>query len=185
MIHACMNDELSAQASLYALGLLELSERDSYERHLGDCVVCRREAGAFASTADELLFSVPLSSPDPALREKTLAGIAAPSVLIRRDQGVWQETPFEGVERKHLFIDKLKGTVTSLVRMKPGAKFPAHRHAGTEHCFVLEGDLVFSDYTLHAGDYEVNSPASGHSWVTTKAGCLLFIANDQAGVVFA
>jgi quercetin dioxygenase-like cupin family protein len=185
MIHACLNDKLREQASLYALGLLELSDKDGYERHLNDCIVCRREAEAFASAANELLFSVPFSSPGPALREKTLAGIAAPSVLIRRDQGVWQETPFQGVELKQLFVDGLTGAVTSLVRMKPGAKYPAHCHAGTEHCYVLEGDLVFSDHTLHAGDYEVSSAATEHSWVTTKAGCLLFLTNNQADVVLA
>jgi anti-sigma factor ChrR (cupin superfamily) len=66
--------------------------------------------------------------------------------------------------------------------MAPGAVYPAHRHAGPEHCYVLEGDLVFEDHVLNAGDYEVAAPSSDHSFVTTTRGCLLLLfshVNDQ------
>jgi hypothetical protein len=50
---------------------------------------------------------------------------------------------------------------------------------------VLEGDLVFSDHILYAGDYEVSVPSTDHALVTTHAGCLLLLTNNQADQVFA
>jgi anti-sigma factor ChrR (cupin superfamily) len=69
--------------------------------------------------------------------------------------------------------------------MAPGAIYPPHRHFGLEHCYVLEGDLVFDDYTLHAGDYEIASAATEHSLVTTQHGCLLLIMNNRGDQLVA
>ena len=77
-----------------------------------------------------------------------------------------------------MFEDTATGNTTLLVRMSPGAVYPSHRHAGLEHCYVLEGDLVFADHALQAGDYEVAHSDTDHSSVTTRGGCLLFIINN-------
>ena len=82
-------------------------------------------------------------------------------------------------------MDPSTGNVTQLIRMTAGAIYPPHRHFGLEHCYVLEGDLVFDDHTLHAGDYEVASGNSDHSPVTTKHGCLLLIMNNQRDQLLA
>lgn len=77
------------------------------------------------------------------------------------------------------------GNVTQLVRLAPGAKYPPHRHAGLEHCYVLEGDLVSDVHTIYAGDYEINSPHTDHLPVSSKNGCLLLIINNQRDTLLA
>ena len=183
--HTSVNDDIRERASIYALGLLEPPETRVYEQHLAECEVCRGEVRAFGSAAEDLPFSLPESRPASRVRETLLARIGSSSVLIRRNEGTWQATPFPGVEVKHLYADAATGNVTSLVRMRPGAMYPAHRHASHEHCYVLEGDLVFSDHILYAGDYEVSVPSTDHALVTTHAGCLLLLTNNQADQVFA
>jgi anti-sigma factor ChrR (cupin superfamily) len=182
--HMSVNDGIRERASMYALGLLEPPETGVYEQHLAECEICRREVRAFGLAAEDLPFSLPESRPAPRVRETLLARIGSPSVLIRREEGTWQATPFQGVEVKRLYVDTTTGSVTSLVRIRPGAMYPAHRHAGHEHCYVLEGDLVFSDHILHAGDYEVSAPSTDHAPVTTHNGCLLLLTNNQADQVF-
>jgi hypothetical protein len=44
---------------------------------------------------------------------------------------------------------------------------------------VLEGDLVFEDHTLAAGDYAAGSPDQDHTSATTVNGCLLFIVHNS------
>jgi hypothetical protein len=48
---------------------------------------------------------------------------------------------------------------------------------------VIEGDLVFEDHTLYAGDYAAGSPDRDHTAATTKNGCLLFIVHNSADQV--
>jgi hypothetical protein len=43
---------------------------------------------------------------------------------------------------------------------------------------VLEGDLVFHDHVLQAGDYEVAMASAAHSTVTSVHGCVLLLTND-------
>jgi anti-sigma factor ChrR (cupin superfamily) len=84
-----------------------------------------------------------------------------------------------------LYEDPIRGELASLVRMMPGAHYPAHHHASLEHCYVLEGDLVFEDYVLAAGDYSAGGPDKDHTSATTKQGCLLFIAHSIRDQVHA
>jgi anti-sigma factor ChrR (cupin superfamily) len=69
--------------------------------------------------------------------------------------------------------------------MRPGARYPSHHHRGLEHCCVLEGDVVFEDYAMVAGDYSAGSPDEHHTSATTQAGCLLFIVHDLGDQVHA
>jgi hypothetical protein len=62
--------------------------------------------------------------------------------------------------------------------MLPGARYPSHHHASLVHCYVIEGDLVFEDHTLLAGDYSAGTPDKDHTAATTKNSCLLFIVHN-------
>ena len=84
-----------------------------------------------------------------------------------------------------LYEDPIRGELSSLVRMLPGARYPSHRHASLEHCYVIEGDLVFEDHTLLAGDYSAGTPDKEHTAATTKNGCLLFIVHNTQDRVYA
>jgi len=84
-----------------------------------------------------------------------------------------------------LYEDPIRGDLTSLVRMSPGARYPSHHHASLEHCYVLEGDLIFEDHTLVAGDYSACSANRDHTAATTKNGCVLFIIHNAQDQVHA
>ncbi|HWW75527.1 MAG TPA: cupin domain-containing protein, partial [Pyrinomonadaceae bacterium] len=70
-----------------------------------------------------------------------LLGAAAGYLVVRKDEGKWRPTGDAGISYKLLYADRERGTYTTLVRMEPGARIPAHRHVGVEQCLVLEGDL--------------------------------------------
>jgi ChrR Cupin-like domain len=105
------------------------------------------------------------------------------SALARVDELVWESTPFEGIDAKILLFDTSTGTMTSLLRMRPGASYPAHRHAADERTYVLEGDVQFGGHVLYAGDYEVAGGDSYHSAVTTRGGCLVLLMSNVADQV--
>ena len=183
--HKAVTDRVRERASFYRLGLLESAEASAFEHHLAECEVCGTEARELGDAAAEFAFGLVESRPGPRVREQLLRRSAPRPVLIRHGEGDWQVTGYDGVEAKQLFVDAATGNVTSLVRMAARATYPPHRHAGHEHCYVLEGDLVFDDHTLFAGDFEVNAPFTGHSPVTTVNGCLLLLTNNQGDQLLA
>jgi anti-sigma factor ChrR (cupin superfamily) len=185
--HDMANDEIHEVASLYSLGLLEPELAAGFERHLdGGCAVCESEVRGFNEAATQVLTATELAEPPARLRDELMRRISQSgskmppaSVIARADAVEWQDTDIPGFSFKQLFVDDATGNVTSLIRMAEGTTYPPHRHSGMEHCYVLEGDLVFDDHTLHSGDYEVAYMDTDHSPVTTKAGCLLLIINNQ------
>ena len=90
----------------------------------------------------------------------------------------------DGVFTARLYADSIRGERASLLRVAPGAKYPSHHHSHVEHCYVLQGDVVFSDHTLYAGDYEAAFGGTDHSAVTTHTGCLLFLIHNQNDEVY-
>jgi hypothetical protein len=183
-MHQAVTDEIRDLASMYSLGLLETPDSGMFERHVEECGVCREEVRAFRESAGQLALALPESRPEPRVRGELLRRTAPQSWLVRANDGAWQATPFAGVEVKQLFVDTGTGNVTSLVRLEAGAYYPRHRHAAHEHCYVVEGDVVFSDHVLRTGDYEVNAPGTDLSHVTSQGGFVLFIINKVGDIVF-
>ncbi len=176
------------RASLYALGLLDEAETITFERHLASCSVCGAEMRESGDIAVQLARTIPVSAPPEGLRQRVITEATLPHgtetmlprgvVALVRGAGVnWQPTPFEGVSTARLYEDPVRGELASLVRMMPGAHFPSHHHAALEHCYVVEGDLIFDDHTMTAGDYSAGKPDKDHSAATTRGGCLLFIVH--------
>jgi hypothetical protein len=50
---------------------------------------------------------------------------------------------------------------------------------------VVQGDVIFDDHTLTAGDYSAGSPQSDHTSSTTINGCLLFVVHNAADQLYA
>ncbi|MDQ6705956.1 MAG: cupin domain-containing protein, partial [Acidobacteriota bacterium] len=144
-----------------------------------------------------LPLSVPQSDPSRQVREQLLRKITAASGLkdspqvwktwntpsgrgdhlVRTTQGAWESVGLPGVLTKQLYVDSARESVTMLVRMEPGATYPAHRHGGREQCFVLEGDLSY-DIQLHAGDFLCADADTIHPASRTEKGCLLLIISS-------
>ena len=104
--------------------------------------------------------------------------------VIVAGEGEWQSAG-EGVLAKQLYSDPARDSVTMLVRMSAGATYPAHRHAGPEQCYVLEGDLEVNDVRLGAGDYQCVPGGSIHGVTRTEHGCLLLIVSSQRDELLA
>jgi len=92
----------------------------------------------------------------------------------------WSPSPGGEVLRKRLHHvgPPENGQVTSLVRYRPGSRFPAHAHPDGEEILVLEG--VFSDEQgdWPAGSYLLNPEGFSHS-PHSEPGCLLFVKLRQ------
>jgi anti-sigma factor ChrR (cupin superfamily) len=168
-------------AALDSLGMLEGDEAAAWAAHQNTCEPCRLERLALADVSGDLALAASPAAPPASLRQRLLDGLEANSAVQRRvvrAEGGWQPTRFPGVDAKRLSMDPATGDITSLVRMAPGAVYAPHRHASSEHCYVVEGDLVFADHTLSAGDYSVSAPQTEHSQATSANGCLLLIIHN-------
>jgi anti-sigma factor ChrR (cupin superfamily) len=175
------------RAALHALRLLPSAEASLFERDLltGGASL-RAEYDAHLDLVGQLGHAVRPVPPRPGLKRRLLERINTPDgllALVRADAGQWRDL-FPGVQGKRLFVDPSSGQVTALLKMEPGAIYPRHRHAGTEHCYVLQGDVIFDQYRLNTGDYEVAEADSEHSPVTTDRGCLLLILHHHADEVY-
>ena len=82
------------------------------------------------------------------------------------------------MQARRLFVDRAAQRVTMMVRMQPGASYPAHRHAEAEECFVLSGDLWTGSVRLHAGDYQRAEQGSRHPLQSTEGGCVLLLVSS-------
>src|SRR5215470_4679533 len=76
----------------------------------------------------------------------------------------WKPTPFPGVE--------IKGLMTTLTRMAPGAELPMHEHTDLEQSWVLEGRLVDEEGEATAGNYVWRPKGSRHV-ARAPEGCLV------------
>jgi anti-sigma factor ChrR (cupin superfamily) len=189
MRHERVTVEIQERAALHALGMLEPAEAADFERHLASCPLCAAEVRAFLDAASELPWDVTAAVPDPSLRQRLLrrAGPAANSqdLVVRSGEGSWQATAFAGVSVRPLRADPERDEITMLVRMVPGATYPAHHHAGPEQCYVLEGEVRIGELLLHAGDYSCAPPDTVHSLTTSPGGCLLLIIASRQDAVLA
>ncbi len=119
----------------------------------------------------------PAAPPDP-------AGIA-PNALPAKLPGIalvpgsmengWVESGIAGIEVRVLVRDLEQRYTTSLLRMAPGATYPAHTHAGREQLYLLSGDVCCGADRLAVGDFQIAEVGSMHPAHTTEQGCLVLI----------
>lgn len=102
--------------------------------------------------------------------------------LLDSEEG-WESSGVEGTSVRLLARDAARGYSTVLIRMEPGARFPAHRHNGREECYVLKGDLSFGTHRLEAGDFQVAESGTVHPEHRSDAGCLLLVVASDANEV--
>ena len=94
---------------------------------------------------------------------------------MRAHEGEWRETGIPGVTARILFQDRERELLTVLLRLAPGASYPAHTHGGWEECIVLEGDVRVGDEVMGPGDFQRSEGGSQHPRHWTRDGCLLYI----------
>lgn len=104
--------------------------------------------------------------------DKSAAAAQEGLLTVRASEGTWKEFA-PGVRAKVLHDDGQ--WQTWLARMTAEARLPAHVHADTEECLVLEGSVYFGNVEIHAGDYQAALPGSRHDGVYSRTGCLMLV----------
>jgi anti-sigma factor ChrR (cupin superfamily) len=162
----------------YAAQALAASEIAAAEAHIAGCPHCQHELASLRPVIDRFV-----SWPTDVLRP--MASLQARLALrIAEDTGKrlvpppaprWSEPDWEqvapGIECKLLATDTERHRVSMLVRLAPGARYPAHIHAGVEELHLLDGELWIDNRKLQPGDYNYGAPGAGDERVWSETGC--------------
>lgn len=165
-------------ACLYALQALSASEIPSFEAHLSSCLKCQEEVAVLRPVIDSFVsWPTDVLRPSASLWDRLSRRIcdesgappfspaSAPEVKLE-----WEEMG-EGFLIKRLSIDTKTNRVTLLVRLGPGASYPAHRHRDSEELYVLLGEVWIDDKKLQAGDFLRAEAGTVDHRVWTESGC--------------
>ena len=91
--------------------------------------------------------------------------------------------PFrEGIEAAWLHRDPAGGAAAAVLRYRPGAKAPRHRHAGWERVIVISGSQADAQGLLKAGDVALNAPGTEHE-VFSEEGCLVLLVWERQPIM--
>lgn len=185
-------DEFKNLIALYALGTLDLEESNSVETHLLGCQECQEDFLQTELLTGTLPYAIaPVLPPInikkqifSQIEEETPKKIKKPLdpgsfFTIRANEGEWLEIS-KGVFSKTLFSNLETGTITSVIRMVPGAQAELHYHTSVEECYVIEGDFHVGDseeteIELGPGDYHCAQPGSTHAIAYTNNGTQLLV----------
>jgi anti-sigma factor ChrR (cupin superfamily) len=180
--------EQSEVTCAYAAQVLPESEVAAAEAHIASCPDCQRELESLRAVVGRFV-----SWPTDVLRPPTsLQGRLA--LRIAEEMGKqpvppparqWSEPEWEqvapGIECKLLAADTERQRVSMLVRLAPGASYPAHTHAGVEELHLLDSELWIDGRKLVPGDYNYGAPGAVDERVWSETGCtcvLITSTND-------
>jgi anti-sigma factor ChrR (cupin superfamily) len=172
------------------LGELPSEAADAVQQHLkGGCRECRMALGEDAAAVSSIALTA--SAPAPGnlkarlmerVRNRHTSAFVEPQpglLVAFSAQMPWEETGLAGVRRKLLHLDSGTGTITAIVHMDAGIRYPAHRHAGMESLFMLSGTLDVSGIRVRAGDLCLAHAHTVHGEVhAIEASDFLVIANE-------
>ena len=186
-LNPCEKAELTCA---YALQALPQSEVAAAEAHIADCPDCRRELESLRPVIDTFLgwptdVLRPMTSLDERLARRIAEETGEQPVLPQTRQ--WSEPEWEqvapGIECKLLATDTERHRVSMLVRLAPGASYPAHTHAGVEELHLLDGELWIDDRKLFPGDYNYGAPGAGDNRVFSETGCTCVLVTSTKDVL--
>jgi quercetin dioxygenase-like cupin family protein len=133
-------------------------------------------AAGFAPVVEGLAGAVGPVEPPPVAKERLLAALPPAGVHFRfAGDGGFTPTRHPGVSVKLLHLDRQRRQFTVLMRLEPGAVYPAHAHDGPEECVVLEGEILVGGVRMRKGDYQRAEPGSEHVEQRSETGALLFV----------
>ena len=174
----------------YALGALPPKEVGAAEAHFASCPGCRRELESLRSVLESLVsWPTDILRPPASLQRRLALRIGEetgqPPVLPPVRQ--WSEPEWDqvapGIECKLLAADAERHRVSMLVRLAPGANYPAHTHAGVEELHLLDGELWIEERKLFPGDYSYGAPGAGDERVFSETGCTCVLVTSTKDVL--
>jgi hypothetical protein len=180
----------------YALQALPAGEVAAAEAHIAACPDCRRELEGLrpvverfaAWPADVLRPTAPLQARlARRIAGEGGAGPAPPPPPPPPPARRWAEPEWEevapGIECKLLAGDAERDRVSMLVRLAPGASYPAHTHAGVEELPLIDGELWIDGRRLFPGDYNYGPPGAGDERVWSQTGCTCLLVTSTRDIL--
>jgi len=171
----CGQSELT---SAYAVQALPASDVAAAEAHIAACPHCQRELAALRPVVDRFVsWPTDVLRPPTPLQARLAQRIAADTGRepVPPPAPQWREPDWEqvapGIECKLLATDGERHRVSMLVRLAPGARYPAHSHAGVEELHLLDGELWIDERKLVPGDYNYGPPGASDERVWSETGC--------------
>ena len=184
--------EQSEVTCAYALQVLPASEVAAAEAHIASCPDCRRELESLSPVVNNFVsWPTDVLRPPTALQARLALRIAEETGKepvpppARPGEQTWSEPEWEqvgsGIECKLLATDAERHRVSMLVRLAPGASYPAHTHADVEELHLLDGELWIDERKLVPGDYNYGAPGASdeHVWSETGCTCLLLTSSKD------
>ena len=175
---------------LYALQSLPSSELPVVEAHISACAECRQEMETLRPIIGALVgWPTDVLRPSASLWDRLARRIAVETGQepVVPSPGRWAEPEWEeaapGISCKLLATDTEKDRVSMLVRLAPGAAYPAHRHAGVEELHLLHGELMIDDKKLYPGDYIRAEADSVDHRVWSETGCTCVLLTSTRDVL--
>ncbi len=175
---------------LYVLRALPSSETRLLEEHLTSCSECRQHleslhpvVDSFASWPVDILRPSDLmwNRVQERLGEEVSDDSVLPEVLA------WKEPEWDdvapGISCKLLATDTERDRVSMLVRLAPDTAYPAHRHAGVEELFLLNGELWIEDRKLYPGDFYRAEPGTADTRVWSETGCTCVLITSPSDLI--
>src|SRR5579859_714031 len=182
--------EQSEVTCAYALQVLPASEIAATEAHIASCPDCRRELESLRTVVDRFAaWPTDVLRPTASLQARLARRIAEETgnEPVPPPARQWSEPEWErvapGIECKLLTTDAERHRVSMLVRLAPGASYPAHTHAGVEELHLLDGELWIDERKLFPGDYNYGPPGASDYRVFSETGCTCVLVTSGKDVL--
>jgi anti-sigma factor ChrR (cupin superfamily) len=174
----------------HALGVLPASEVAAAEAHIASCPDCRRELESLRPVVDRFAsWPTDVLRPTQSLQTRLACRLAEETGQepVPPPAPHWSEPEWEqvapGIECKLLANDTQWQRVSMLVRLAPGASYPAHSHAGVEELHLLDGELWIDGCKLAPGDYRCGAPGERDTNVWSKTGCTCVLVTSTGDLL--
>lgn len=160
------------------------------EAHIASYPDCRRELESLRPAIDRFVaWPTDVLRPTTSLQARLALRIAeetgnepVPPPPPRWSEPDWEQVA-PGIECKLLATDTERHRVSMLVRLAPGASYPAHTHAGVEELHLLHGELWIDERKLFPGDYNYGAPGDGDERVCSETGCTCVLITNTKDVL--
>jgi hypothetical protein len=185
--NGCEHSEVTCACAAQALAASEVA---AAEAHIASCPDCLSEWESLRPVVDKFVsWPTDVLRPAMSLQERLARRIAGDTgkqpVLPPPRQ--WSEPEWEqvapGIECKLLATDPERHRVSMLVRLEPGASYPAHTHAGVEELHLLDGELWIDERKLFPGDYNYGAPGADDERVWSETGCTCLLVTSTTDVL--
>jgi anti-sigma factor ChrR (cupin superfamily) len=157
---------------------------------MASCPDCRRELESLRPVVDGFVcWPTDVLRPTASLQARLSLRIAeetgmqpVPPTAPRQAEPAWEQVA-PGIECKLLATDAERHRVSMLVRLAPGASYPAHSHAGVEELHLLDGELWIDERKLIAGDYSHGAPGTNDERVWSETGCTCVLVTSTEDIL--